>query len=167
MIIESGKGNFMRKIKVLLLAAILAVSFAGCGREQTNGVMEAWVGAYSEEKFVNVTKEYQTKHDPIAAEGENKITSVSFRTDFEIASCAVTKTSAVDPQNATFEQRGAIYLAVKTSFDGKTVTVSTDWWYDGDDWTADYPIWSYLVCVKDTDGAEHYYYFRTDYGAAD
>ena len=109
----------MRKIKVLLLAAILAVSFAGCGREQTNGVMEAWVGAYSEEKFVNVTKEYQTKHDPIAAEGENKITSVSFRTDFEIASCAVTKTSAVDPQNATFEQRGAIYLAVKTSFDGK------------------------------------------------
>lgn len=165
MIIESGKGNFMRKINVLLLAAILAVSFAGCGREQTNGVMEAWVGAYSEEKFVNVTKEYQTKHDPIAAEGENKITSVSIQTDFEIASCAVVKTSAVDPQDATFEQHGAIYLAVKTSFDGKTATVFTDWWYEGDDWTGDYTVWSYLVCVKDTDGAEHYYYFRTDYGA--
>lgn len=157
----------MRKIIAFFLIAILVMSFAGCGTKQTSGVMEAWVGEYSEEKFVNVTKEYQTRHDPIVAEGENKITSVSFQTDFEIASCAVTKTSAVDPQDAAFEQRGAIYLAVETSFDGKTATVFTDWWYDGDDWTADYPIWSYLVCVKDTDGAEHYYYFRTDYGAAD
>jgi len=155
----------MRKIIAFFLIAILVLSFAGCGTKQTSGVMEAWVGEYSEEKFVNVTKEYQTKHEPIAADGENKITSVSIQTDFEIASCAVVKTSAVDPQDATFEQRGAIYLAVKTSFDGKTATVFTDWWYEGDYWTGDYTVWSYLVCVKDTDGAEHYYYFRTDYGA--
>lgn len=155
----------MRKIIAFFLIAILVLSFAGCGTKQTSGVMEAWVGEYSEEKFVNVTKEYQTKHEPIAADGENKITSVSIQTDFEIASCAVVKTSAVDLQDATFEQRGAIYLAVKTSFDGKTATVFTDWWYEGDDWTGDYTVWSYLVCVKDTDGAEHYYYFRTNYGA--
>ena len=122
----------MRKIIAFFLIAILVLSFAGCGTKQTSGVMEAWVGEYSEENFVNVTKEYQTKHEPVVASGENKITSVPIQTDFEIASCAVVKTSAVDLQDATFEQRGAIYLAVKTSFDGKTATVFTDWWYEGD-----------------------------------
>ena len=52
------------------------------------------------------------------------------------------------------------------AYDGKTVTVSVDWWYSGEDsWVNDYLVWSYLVCVKDTDGNSHYYYFRVDYSA--
>ena len=46
----------------------------------------------------------------------------------------------------------------------KTVTIPVDWWYEDDDsWVNDYLVWSYLVSVKDTDGGNHYYYFRVDY----
>ena len=44
-------------------------------------------------------------------------------------------------------------------FEGKAELV------DNYDWTKNYTIWSYLVCVKDMDGAKHYYYFRTDYSS--
>jgi hypothetical protein len=38
--------------------------------------------------------------------------------------------------------------------------VDTSWWYQDPTW--DYH-WAYLVCVKDTTGQEHYFYFRVNY----
>ncbi|MBR4971755.1 MAG: hypothetical protein IKY59_02160 [Oscillospiraceae bacterium] len=155
----------MKKIFVILLSAILVFSLASCGTNQTNGVLKAWTGDYSEEQFVNAINEYQTNYKPIVSDGKTKMVSVSFDTDFEISSCSVPRVSFVDNNDIDAELSGGICLAVETTFDGKEVTVSTDWWLDASDWTKDYPIWSYLVCVKDMDGVAHYYYFRTDYSS--
>ena len=89
-----------------------------------------------------------------------------FKTDYKISSCKVIKTSTVKNNDIDLELNGGIYLIVESKFDNNNVTVSTGWWYDSDSWTKDYTTWSYIVCVEDTNGNEHYYYFRTDYSAS-
>lgn len=155
----------MKKIFVFFWVSILVFSLASCKSKQTGDVMKAWMGDYSDEKFINAINEYQNNYSPIVSDGKAEITNVSFETDFEIASCSVHIVSSVENNDINAELQGAIYLYVESTFDGKEVTVSTDWWYDNDDWTKNYTIWSYLVCVKDMDGAKHYYYFRTDYSS--
>lgn len=157
----------MKKTFVVLLIASFVFSLVSCGTNQTSGVLKAWTGDYSDEQFIDAINEYQTNYNSIISDGKAEISSVSFNTDFEIVSCSVPRVSFVDNNDIDSELNGGIYLAVETTFDGKEVIVSTDWWYDGSDWTKDYPIWSYLVCVKDADGVAHYYYFRTDYSSND
>ena len=155
----------MKKILAIFLTVALIFSLAGCSIQQTGGVLEAWTGDYSEAQFKNTIQEYHTNYTPIVAEENTELTSVSFKTDFKISSCAVHKVSFVDSADLDAELSGGIYLNVETTYQDKEVTVSTNWWYNTDDWTHDYTIWSYLVRVMDTDGVSHYYYFRTNYSS--
>lgn len=131
---------------------------------RTSAVLKAWTGEFSEEKLMAAINEYQSKYTPIVIESE--VTSaVSFEVDFEVSSCSVVRLSKVDDANTSVELRGYIDLFLSTNCEGKNVTIPTGWWYrDYTSWVKeDYPIWSYLIRLKDVDGAEHYYYFRVNY----
>ena len=160
----------MKRFTALILLVVLlfcALSLAGCGANQTDNVLEAWTGDFSEDNFKKAISEYQDgNYTPFTAKGDNELLEVTFKTDYIISSCRVVVPSVVKNNDIDLELKGGIYKIVESEFTFNEVTVSTDWWYDSDDWTKDYTLWSYLVCVEDTDGIKHYYYFRTDYSNA-
>ena len=152
----------MKKHCMFLLALTMLLWLSGCQSDRTHEVMEAWTGQYSDADYEAAISRYQNEYEPMIPEGKAPLSSVTFTTDHTIASCSVIRTAVAhdDPQD---EIGDAIYLHVPTDFDDDTVTLSTGWWYESTDWTKDRPIWSYLVCVTDMDGIQHFYYFRVDY----
>ena len=161
----------MKRFTALILLVVLlfcALSLAGCGANQTDNVLEAWTGEFSKDNFKKAISEYQDgNYTPFTAKGDNELLEVTFKTDYIISSCQVVVPSVVKNNDIDLELKGGIYKIIESEFTFNEVTVSTDWWYDSDDWTKNYTIWSYLVRVVDTDGIEHYYYFRTDYSNAE
>ena len=165
----------MKKTISFLVATIITMSSLGCGTPQTDphtssnttrkthAVMEAWTGDFSEDKLIHAINEYENNYTSIVV-GEDVTSVLSFETDFEVSSCSVTRLSKVDHEDINGELNGYIDLSLETYYEGKTVTVSTGWWHrEHSSWVNDYTTWSYLVCVKDMDGVEHYYYFRVLY----
>ena len=154
----------MKKLIALILALTLLMLLVGCQENRSqNTVLKAWSGEFSEEKLKAAINEYQKDYENIILEKDGD-PSISFETDFEVSSCSVSLLSRIDDTDIEVELHGYIDLALAASFDGKTVTIPVDWWYEDDDsWVNDYLVWSYLVSVKDTDGGNHYYYFRVDY----
>mgnify|MGYP003304115541 CR=1 FL=1 len=168
----------MKRFIALVLTFTIFILLVGCQETQTSNtetssiatnktptVMKAWSGEFSEEELKSAITEYQSNYTKIVLDhGSNA--SVSFETDFEVSSCSVSRLSRVDDTDIEVELHSYIDLFIKTNCDGRTVTIPINWWYVGDDsWVNDYFIWSYLVCVKDTNGNDHYYYFRVDYTA--
>ena len=151
------------------------MSFVGCKKIQpqnaetttskAENVMKAWSGAFSKEKFKSAINEYQNNYSAVALQKGDK-SSVSFITDFDMSSCTVTSLSRVDNNDIEFELQSSINHYVESNCNGRTITIPVDWWYTGDDSRVkDHFVWSYLVRVKDTEGSNHYYYFRVDYSA--
>ncbi len=173
----------MKRIISLAVGILLLLSMLGaCGRQPpdhtkpTNNtqppattevapkpnVLYVGTGKISDEKLEQAIKEYQENYTPFVSDGTNG-TSVSFETDFEISSVSVPLLSKVDDRDIDIERRGYIDLVVETMHVDKRFMVSTDWWYGSGSNTKAYPVWSYLVYVKDTAGTVHYYYFRVKY----
>ena len=163
----------MKKLFAYLCAfALLAALLAGCtpvaddadGTSQRENVLHAWTGEFSEEKLTQAIQKYQNECAAVVVNEEN--TAVSFETDFEVSSHTVVRLSQVDATDIHIELNGYIDLKIESHCDGKIITVSTDWWNEGESsWTKDCTLWSYLVCAKDAGGSEQYYYFRADYSA--
>ena len=157
----------MKKLIALVLALVCMLGLVGCQENQPENtdVLKAWSGEFSEEKLKSTINVYQSNYKNIVLE-KGKTSNISFETDFEVSSCSVSLISLVDDTDIEVELHNSIYLFIKPNFDGRTVTIPINWWYEGDDrWVNDYFIWSYLVCVKDTNDSSHYYYFRVDYTA--
>ena len=166
----------MKKFMALVLTMVCVFGLVGCQKPQlertgkssnpitpNTTVLKAWSGEFSEEELKSAINEYQKNYTIIALEKNGK-SSISFEADFEVSSCSVTRLSLVDDTNIEVELDSYIDLWIETNCDGRTVTIPINWWYAGDDsWVNDYFIWSYLVRVKDTNGSNHYYYFRVDY----
>lgn len=164
----------MKKLIVFVLAVISILSLAGCKEVQTDNytvptdvtsqkenVLKAWTGDFSEEKLINAINEYQNHYDTIVCD-DVSFKEVSFEADFEVVSCSVARLSSVDNEDIEVELYSYIDLSVQTLCSGNKVTVPIDWWHSGNKVE---PVWSYLVCARDAEGAKHYYYFRTDYSA--
>ena len=157
----------MKKLIALVLALVCMLGLVGCQENQPENtdVLKAWSGEFSEEKLKSTINVYQSNYKNIVLEKGNT-SSISFETDFEVSSCSVSRLSRVDDTDIEVELHSSIYLFIEPNCDGRTVTIPINWWYVGDDsWVNDYFIWSYLVCVKDTNDSIHYYYFRVDYTA--
>ena len=150
----------------LVLILTIFVLLVGCQENQPkNTVLKVWSGEFSEKKLISAIKEYQRNYTNLVLE-KGGTSSISFETDFEVSSCSVSRLSRINNTDIEVELHGYIDLALAASFDGKTVTIPVDWWYeDNDSWVNDYLVWSYLVRVNDADGNSHYYYFRVDYSA--
>ncbi len=162
----------MKKIISIVFALMLFISIVGCidrqPSSQTNkNILHAWTGDFSEEKLKNAIDEYQRNYDNIVFHDTTSASSVSFDTDFNVVSCSVTRLSHTKTDDIYAEFNTYIDLFVETECDGKTVTIHTDWYLTENDgsWEKNYPVWSYLVQLKDADSITHYYYFRVDYSA--
>ena len=160
----------MKKLIAFVLALISTLPLAACktpstGSNQAPHVLKAWTGDFSEEKLLDAINKYQSNYDNIVFKSTTEMENVSFETDFEVASCSVSRVSRVDKNDTNCELTSYLDLYVKTSFDGHKVTIATDWWNVDGDWVKNHPIWSYLVRITDKGGNNHYYYFRTDYSA--
>ena len=128
-------------------------------------VLKAWAGEFSEEELRLAINAYQSNYAIVVLE-KGDAPSISFETDFEASSCSITRLSYVDDTDIEIELQSYIDLFLKTTCEGRTVTIPIDWWYArNDSWVNDYFVWSYLIRVKDIDGNSHYYYFRVDYSA--
>ena len=95
------------------------------------------------------------------------VTEITFETDYDIAKTTVYRIARVDENNADAELRGYSGGKPKAKWDGRTVTVDIGWWHESDSWTKSNPVWSYVICVKDTSGTFHNYYFRVEYATTD
>ena len=156
----------MKRLIAFVLTLTILMLLVSCQKEQPQGtVLKAWSGEFSEKKLKSAIKKYQSNYTNIVLE-HGSAASVSFETDFEVSSCSVIRLSRIDDTDTLIELRSYIDLFVETKCEDKTVTITIDWWYAGDDsWVNDYLVWSYLVRVKDVSGSSHYYYFRIDYSA--
>ena len=162
----------MKRLTALILTFVILILSVGC-QETPNAkaysfpitALKAWSGEFSEEELRSAISEYQSNYKNVAWV-KGSISCVSFETEFDVSSCSVVRVSRVDDTDVETELKGYIDYKIVPNYDGKTVTVPVDWWYSGENSRVnDDPVWSYLVCAKDTDGNSHYYYFRVDYSA--
>ena len=166
----------MRKMKSVFGLLIVALLLTGCKDVAPDSteppettetkpkpqILSAWTGEFSKEKLEQAIKEYQQNYTPIVSDGAN-VPAVSFEPGFDIAEFTVSRLSKVDDRDINVEMKGYIDLYIDKKCDGKKITIATDWWYGLGSNTKAYPVWSYLVPVKDTAGEVHYYYFRVQY----
>ena len=157
----------MKKLTALVLAFAILLFLVGCQeiKPQNTNVLKAWSGEFSEKKLKSAINEYQGNYTNVVLEKDH-MSTVSFETDFEAASCSVIRLSPTDDADIEVELNGYVDLFIGANCDGTTVTVPINWWYTkNDSWVNDYLVWSYLVRVQDAAGRNHYYYFRVDYSA--
>lgn len=164
----------MKKHKMFTFVLVVAMLLAGCNHPQSSGgetlhtsenqtknhVLAAWTGEFTEDKLQKAIKEYQEHYTPFDSDKPTGITKVSFETDFDILEYSVSRLSSVDDSDANIELNGYIDSSIQTEQEGRKISVDTGWWYSSDGWTQNFPVWSYLVHVKDSAGTVHYYYFR-------
>ncbi len=129
-----------------------------------DGILYAWEGDFSEEPLKKTIEHYQTNYTPFCYGSNEPVDFVSFETDFDIAGYTICRLSSVDDVNMDYELNSYIDLSIKSHLDGRKITIETDWWHR-DNGVQKYPVWSYLVLVRDTEGGEHFYYFRVDYSS--
>lgn len=127
-------------------------------------VLKAWSGSFSEEKHKEVILDYRENYTPVTFSniGDNK--SVTFEIDFEAVSGHACSIAHVDDSDINIELTSYIDSIIVAEISGNKVTMDLGWWYD-ESRVQNHPVWSYLVCLKDTEGNNHYYYFRVDYSA--
>ena len=158
----------MKRWMAFALVVVMLLS-AGCAANtytrSAGNVLYAWSGEYTPENWKGAIAVYRADYTPFVFETEAQAESVTIETDFEVESCSVPLLSPVNDHDATIELERYIDLAVETACDGNRVTISTAWWCSDGGFARDYPVWSYLVRVRDREGEEHYYYFRADYSA--
>ena len=167
----------MKKIAFLLLTLAVAFSLSGCfwlefvlsvadgdGPSSALGnpyVQVAFEGDFSEEKLRDTIADHEEYFYPLLYRDARE--GVSFEVDYEIKSAGVSRLSRTSSNDIEVELNGYIDLAYEPDilFSGKKITA-----YPAEFSAADLErcaVWSYLVYVTDTEGGEHYYYFRVDY----
>lgn len=176
----------MKKLIALVLIFSIQVLLVGCQESQSQNtettpdttskvtettldttprpnLLKAWSGGFTNEKLKSTITKYQTTCTNFVVK-KGSGSSVSFDTDFDVSWGSVSHLSPVDDSRIETELNGYIDLYVSVVCTDRKVTVPIDWWYrDMDSWTTSYKVWSYLVCVRDTNDNVHYYYFRVDY----
>ena len=149
----------------VMLCAVIPI-FASCSRGDAieesrtkDNVIYARSGEFSEEKLKDVIETYKNGYIPFV-DGKDQ---VSLEVDFDVESYIVARLSMVDDSDTGIELNGYIDLITDTHRDGRRITFNTDWWHRESEKMKQYTLWSYLVLVRDTEGGEHFYYFRVDY----
>ena len=121
-----------------------------------------WTG-FSEDELKAAINTYQGQYSAFAFINADEAESITFETDFDAVGCMVARLSKTDDTDISVELNGYIDLYLETTCEDNRVTIPVNWWSQNE---INYsPVWSYLVRVSDSDGVDHYYYFRTDYTA--
>ena len=131
-------------------------------------VLHAWTGEFSEENFRKTIESYQQNCTPFIFDEKNTTSSVTFETGFSISEAKIFRLTLVDDSNIAIEAEGWGRLVIYIEFEHNDTEISVDiadWWHrfhENEEVNKVY-IWSYIICAKDTAGAEHYFYFRVQY----
>lgn len=170
----------MKKYRIFAFVLALALLLTGCKgllpdnteppatteSKQKPNVLYAWTGEFSEEKLQKAIEEYRENYTPFVSGETAGISQAFFETDFDVAEFTVSRLSKVDDSDINIEMKSYIDQYIQKEYDGRKITVATDWWHKSTGWTKEIPVWSYLIRVEDTAGTDHYYYFRVRYIAA-
>ena len=158
----------MKKIACLVLTVVLLCSLAGCvlpfnvspvSAKGNSSVQVAWEGDFSDDGLCDTIEKYQRSFSPMVY--TEFASGVSFEVDYEIAEVRVPRVSAAD-KDAEYELAHYVDSAIEVKRNGNKITVVPENFSEG---TLDNcSLWSYTVCVDDTGGNKHWYYFRVDYG---
>lgn len=160
----------MRKTAAfILILVILAGSLCACKKPEKgeyidDSVLAAWQGKYSKDARKTAIAEYFEDYIPVYAMNIES-GCVSFRLDFQAAEWGSVTLAPVDDSIKDFEVNTVVDFSTELSIDGDVATVNIDWWYQAPAATKQYLQWSYLFWVKDTEGEQHYFYFRVNYKA--
>lgn len=159
---------------LVVLTVILAVAFREkgtpdpleyTGEFSSETILEAWEGEFDEEKLKSAIAEYEKNCTAYVSTEAEADVPFFLTLNYEPKSAKVVRISSVDVTDADHELTSYLDMRPETACLGQTVAVDISWWYSEHElsWTRDYTLWSYLLRVKDTDGGEHYYYFRVSY----
>lgn len=160
---------------LVVLTMIIAIIFCDRGEEEkkdyegkeftSDSILEAWDGEFDEEKLKTAIAEYEKSCSAYVLT-EAEVNVPFFLTlNYEPKSAKVVRLAPADQKDSGFELKTYIDMTLSPTCVGNNVAVEVAWWYSEHElsWTRDYTLWSYLLRVKDTDGGEHYYYFRVSY----
>lgn len=160
---DSQKNEDTKKPSSSLIGEIKPIEgqFQRADNMVSNHVLKGWKGEYSKQAFKDtVAKFAENKMTPVVFYEGNADSVVTFSVDCNAQSVYVT--SAINIEKETED-------LLNRSFDAKIendmISIPVGWWYSEDGFVKNYSIWSYLVCVTDHKGVDHYYYFRVDYAS--
>lgn len=129
-------------------------------------LLEVQTNEFTDENRTDFINDYVSNYTPVVMQEEWENHKVSFKVNFDVASCRTILISRVDDNDISVELNGFIDRLLFGEVDGKRVTLDIGWWYDGE-WSQTFPVWSYLIRLTDTEGNEHHYYFRVEYSKLD
>ena len=130
-------------------------------------LLKAGQGEYKSEIRTGAIAEYMKNYEAVVLNSHGQTDYVIIEAGFEVASCRVNLLAPAKDDDGTYELNKYIDLAVRCSKYETQASIFVGWRYQTDDWTKDEPLWSYFVTLEDTDGVQHYYYFRVDYSLID
>ena len=159
----------MKKIAGLILTVVLLCSLVGCAllpfvgspvsAKGNSSVQVAWEGDFSTDELRDTIVKYQRSFSPMLY--KDVASGVSFEVDYEAKGLRIPRVSAAGKNDVDDELVKYVDSAVEGRVDGTKITVvPVDF---SEDTLEGCSVWSYVVCVVDTDGNDHYYYFRVDY----
>lgn len=115
--------------------------------------------------------DYKAGYTPYTSKMANGIltgvSKIAFETDYDIGNASVYRVARVDENNADMELQGYAGEKPQVKWDGRKVTVDIGWWHTATGFAKSYPVWSYVIRVKDAAGTFHNYYFRVEYATTD
>ncbi len=154
------------KRALAIFLCVCVVMLSSCGGKPDNGidasVLAAWEGRYSPESRAQAIAEYEKTYIPVYAvnvDGDH----VHFSVDFDAVSCGKVMLSPIANGDKSSEADTVVDFYAQAELDGNSVIVDIGWWNESPVSTQKYTVWSYLLWVKDSDGVNHYYYFRVDH----
>lgn len=158
----------MRKRIAFILALVTLVScLCACnGPDQAeridDSVLAAWEGKFSKDARKTAIAEYFEDYVSVYAVNIES-SCVSFKLNFEAVEYGPVTLAPVDDSIKDFEVNTVVDFGTDLTVDGDVATVKIDWWYDAPAATKQYVQWSYLFWIKDSEGVQHYFYFRVNY----
>lgn len=154
----------------IILCVIVAVYFFTASTHKSiinnsqKNIYNAGTVKLTEDERENIINEYQNSYSPIVAGNISISKYVLIEVDFDINVCRVQLLSPVDDNDNT--ELNCVYdTAVHTRKKRNDILIDIGSWYESD-YNHEYTVYSYTVRVEDSDGNDHWYYFRVDYSNA-
>ena len=157
-VLSYKKPAFWLLVAALVACTVVTVCFLTnpLSDDKRENVLSAWAGGYSNEKLLAAIEEYERKYTPFT--NTDASYEVSFDVGFEIATCEVSRIAGVSESDPEFEMTYFFDWHDTVNHSGSNVIVTVIY---PNFRVHEYPSqWSYLVRATDTDGNEHYFYFR-------
>ena len=110
---------------------------------------------------------YKDGYEPVVSGKEDGVREISLETDYNISQYTLYRVMRVDESKTDSERYGYTGQKPQVRRSGRKLTVDIGWWHRSNGWVKSYPVWSYILCIEDTAGTFHNYYFRVEYATDD